>query len=77
MGKKILDPDLKRINPSTILFNNKEKAVIQSFCRKYKVKNKSKFMREAIITAILKQLDDDYPTLFDDGKPNLFNHKYK
>jgi hypothetical protein len=29
------------------------------------VANRSKFMRETIVTAILKQFDKDYPSLFD------------
>jgi len=29
-------------------------------------------MREAIMTEILKQFDEDYPTLFEFEKPNLF-----
>jgi len=32
-------------------------------------------MREAIMTEILKQFDEDYPTLFEFEKPNLFYAK--
>ena len=56
--------DLLRVNKKSILFNNKELKAIDSYCRKYKINNRSKFMREAIITSILKKFDDDYPTLF-------------
>ena len=56
--------DLLRINKKSILFNNKELKAIDSYCRKYRIVNRSKFMREAIITSILKKFDDDYPTLF-------------
>jgi len=58
------DTDLLRINRRSILFNNKELKVIESYCKKYRINNRSKFMREAIITSILKKFDDDYPTLF-------------
>ena len=58
------DVDLLRQNKKTILFNNKELKAIESYCRKYKVNNRSKFMREAIISSILKKVDEDYPTLF-------------
>ncbi|MBN2520178.1 MAG: hypothetical protein JXB17_06725 [Bacteroidales bacterium] len=60
------DTNLKRINKQTICFNNREIAAISYFCNKYKVQNKSKFMREAIISEVLKKFDDDYPTLFED-----------
>jgi len=58
------DADLLRLNKKSILFNNKELIAIDYYCRKYRINNRSKFMREAIITSILKKLDDDYPTLF-------------
>ena len=63
---------LRRTNKTSILFNNREQEAINLFCEKYKIRNKSKFMREAIMTEILKQFDEDYPTLFEIEKPNLF-----
>jgi len=56
--------DLLRINKRSILFNNRELNAIESYCRRYRINNRSKFMREVIITSILKKFDDDYPTLF-------------
>jgi len=56
--------DLLRVNKKTILFNNRELKAIERYCRKYRIKNRSKFMREAIISSILKKYDEDYPTLF-------------
>jgi len=53
------------------MLNNREKNVLEGFCKKYKITNQGKFMRETVIKAILKQYDEDYPTLFDD-QPNLF-----
>jgi len=58
------DVDLLRVNKKSILFNNRELLAIESYCKKYRISNRSKFMREAIITAILKKFDEDYPTLF-------------
>lgn len=70
---KYKDPNLKRVNPHVIRFNNRELSAINKFCRRYKINNKSKFMRETIITEILKKFDEDYPTLFDDEQPTLFS----
>jgi len=64
MKENIKNVDLLRTNKKSILFNNKEIQAIESYCRKYGISNRSKFMREAIITTILKKFDDDYPTLF-------------
>ena len=57
--------DLKRINSKVIKFNNKELNAIEYYCKKYRINNKSRFMRETIITAIIKKFDDDYPTLWE------------
>lgn len=46
---------------------------IEAYCKKYKVDNRSKFMRETILTEILSRFDKDYPTLFEIEKPNLFS----
>lgn len=64
--------DLKRVNKKVISFNNKEINVIEQYCKKYKIDNRSQFMREAIIKSILKKMDEDYPTLWDGYQLNLF-----
>ena len=56
--------DLLRTNRREIRFNNRELSAIESYCKRYRIHNRSKFMREAIITSILKKFDEDYPTLF-------------
>jgi hypothetical protein len=66
------ETDLLRKNRQTLLLNNRELKAIETYCNKYKIKNKSRFMRETILTAVLKKFDEDYPTLFEFEKPNLF-----
>ncbi len=70
------DLSLKRIHRKSILFNQREIQAIDHYCKKYKIKNKSKFMREMIITSVLKKFDEDYPSLFE-KKPTLFNQNVK
>lgn len=48
--------------------NEKEYAVICAYIKKYKIENRSRWFRETIITHILKTLDKDYPTLFDENE---------
>ena len=50
--------------PKTILFSKKELALIDQYCKKYSVRNRSAFFREIILTHIFQQLDDNYPKLF-------------
>jgi len=57
----------------SIRFNNRELNAIAAYCKKYRVDNKTKFMREAILTEVLRKFDSDYPTLFEIEKPNLFS----
>jgi hypothetical protein len=68
------EPDLKRINRKVIQFNNKELTAIEVYCAKYQVANKSQFMRETIISTILKKFSDDYPTLWEDPQLKLFTN---
>lgn len=61
-----LAPKVKREHRIVISLNDKEKIVLDNFCKKYKIEKKAKFVRETLFTAILKRLDEDYPTLFDE-----------
>ena len=70
------DDSLKRVHRKSILFNKREIQAIEHYCKKYKITNKSKFMREIIITSVLKKFDEDYPSLFE-KKPTLFNQDLK
>lgn len=49
----------------SILLNDSEQKALDKFCERYKVKNKSRLIRETLMRAILRQLDKDQPTLFD------------
>ena len=69
-GKR--DEKLLRKRITTLAFNQREREAIDLYCEKYKIKNRSKFMRETILTEVLKRFDEDYPTLFEFEKPNLF-----
>lgn len=73
---KIKDESLKRKYRKSILFNKREIQAIDHYCKKYKITNKSKFMRELIISSVLKKFDEDYPSLFE-KKPTLFNQKLR
>jgi len=56
---------LKRKHAVSLLLNDYELQAFNKYCSRYKVKNKAKFMRETIVSAILKKFDTDYPSLFD------------
>ena len=49
----------------SLLLNESEQRTLDKFCEKYGVANRSRLIRETLMRAILKQLDNDQPTLFD------------
>ena len=73
MGKKkITEEGLIRKNSQSIRFNSRELSAINQYCKKFRVKNKSKFMREAIISEVLRKFENNYPTLWDEPQLRLF-----
>jgi hypothetical protein len=56
---------LKRIHSVSFQLNDKEKEAIESYCEKYKIKNRSQFLRKVVFKTILEQFMKDYPTLFE------------
>jgi len=70
--KKIKEK-LTRNNRQSFMLNHREMNAMDAFCKKYKISNKSKFIREAVMTVILKKFDEDYPSLFENEETHLFN----
>jgi len=64
---------LKRSNRLSVMLNNREVRALGIYCDRYRVKNKSEFLRETIMRAILKRFDDEHPTLWEEHEPTLFN----
>ena len=56
---------LKRTNKITLLLNDKEIEAIEAYCKKYKVKSKSQFVREVVMRTVMNRFLEDYPTLFE------------
>jgi len=53
-----------RKNRVAIMLNDEEMKAMNRFVSTYKIKNKSRFVRETLMTTILKKFDEDHPTLF-------------
>ena len=70
--KKVLKPSpnpvLLRKHRQIFTLNEKENNALNRFLEKYKVKNKSKFIRETLMTEIIRKTEADQPTLFDNIK---------
>jgi hypothetical protein len=69
MGKKgavkVIKPSSLRIHKHLFMLNDLENKALERYIKKYKVQNKSKFIRETLMMTILRRFDEDAPTLFD------------
>ena len=55
---------LLRKNRHVLLFNDREMEAVDEYCQRFKVRSRSALFREAIMTKILSELDENHPTLF-------------
>ncbi|MCQ2181022.1 MAG: hypothetical protein MJY50_03065 [Bacteroidales bacterium] len=56
--------ELVRNYRKTILFNKKEIAAIDEYCRRFKVSSHSALIRQATMERVMQMLDECHPTLF-------------
>ncbi len=54
----------KRERRMSILLSEEEHRIIDRYLEKYKITNKSRWLRETILMFIHKNMEEDYPTLF-------------
>jgi hypothetical protein len=55
------------------MLNDREMRALTIYCSRYRVKNKSEFLRETIMKTIIKRFEEEHPTLWEDIDPTLFN----
>lgn len=69
MAKKKIIPASQRNSLRThrqiFTLNDEENKALERYLLKYKVQNKSKFIRETLMLSIIRKLEEDHPTLFD------------
>lgn len=54
----------KRERRMSILLSDEEQQIIDRYLEKYKITNKSRWLRETVLMFIYKNMEEDYPTLF-------------
>jgi hypothetical protein len=64
---------LRRNNRLSLMLNNREMRALGIYCNRYRIKNKSGFLRETIMKAILKRFEEEHPTLWEESEPTLFD----
>jgi hypothetical protein len=45
------------------------------YCTRYRVKNKSEFMRETLMKAIVRRFEEEHPTLWEEIDPTIFSQE--
>ena len=55
---------LVRKHRQVIYLNDSEMAAINNYCEKFRIETKAALYRKVIMEKILKDLEDNYPTLF-------------
>ena len=57
-------PKPKRHTRIVSLVSEEENRIIDEYLKKYRITNKSNWIRETLLAFIYKNIDEDYPTLF-------------
>ena len=55
------------------MLNDRELRALGVYCQRYRIRNKSEFLRETVIRAIIKRFDNEHPTLWEENEPTLFS----
>jgi hypothetical protein len=55
------------------MLNMREAKTLGVFCNRYRIKNKSEFLRTTIMKEILKRFEEEHPTLWEENERTLFN----
>ncbi len=64
-GVKAIKP---RTHKVTFMLNDEEQKAVTRYLDRYKISNKSRWYRETIMAHILKIMEEDYPTLFNENE---------
>ncbi len=61
---KAARPEPRRQERMVCLMSEEEQQIVDRYLEKYKITNKSRWLRETILMFVYKKMEEDYPTLF-------------
>ncbi len=64
---------LRRTNRLSMMLNSREIKALGVYCNRYRIKNKSEFLRTTVMKEIIKKFEEEHPTLWEENERNLFN----
>ncbi len=57
-----------RVRKAVFMLNDEEHRLILFYLKKYKITNRSRWYRETLLNHILINMEQDYPTLFEENE---------
>ncbi len=57
-----------RTKKAVFVLSDEEYGLIHFYLKKYKISNRSRWFRETILNHVLKNMEQDYPTLFEENE---------
>ena len=64
ISEKLISEAPKRHQRMVCLMSEEEMRIVDAYLEKYKITNKSRWLRETVLMFIYKNMEEDYPTLF-------------
>lgn len=64
---------IRRTTTLTLRLNAREARALNIYCKRYRVRSKSDFMRRTIMQAIVGRFEAEHPTLWEQGELTLFS----
>jgi hypothetical protein len=74
---QLAEEKIKRTTTLTIRLNQREARALNIYCKRFRVRSKSDFMRRTIMQAIIGRFDTEHPTLWEQGELTLFSQELK
>lgn len=56
----------KRRQRMVCLMSEEEVRIVDSYLKRYRITNKARWLRETVLSFIYQQMEEDYPTLFNE-----------
>ena len=68
---------IKRTTTLTLRLNEREAKALSVYCKRFRVRSKSDFMRRTIMQAIVGRFEAEHPSLWEQGELTLFSQESK
>jgi hypothetical protein len=64
---------LRRTSRLSVMLNSREMKAFGVYCSRYRITNKSEFLRVTLMKAIIQRFEDEHPSLWEEPEPTLFD----